>query len=170
MVWRWPKMNVAPVERHAGCNTLTKVLACRQVVAQTPESDKRSQPLRECGPTHTDQPNIRSPQTRLVSPPLSPAQIDVISSPQLEEGIPTARAERSAVLGHTKARDTVIVAREATDLLARERVPHVTIEIVVSGKQETARDRMRYRYDAAKDLVVSVLHELVAAAHIEEAA
>jgi len=112
----------------------------------------------------------RFPQTDSISPQLRPAKCDAISSPQLEERIPTARAERSAVLGHAEARDTVVVTREATDLLARERVPHVAVEIVVPGKQETARDRMRYRRDAAKDFVVSVLHELVAAAHVEEAA
>ena len=90
--------------------------------------------------------------------------------PNLQEGVPATRAEARAVGANAEAADAVVVAGEAADLFAGERVPHVAVEIVVAGEEVPPADRVRHGGDAAQDLVMSVLLQLGAAACVKEAA
>lgn len=90
--------------------------------------------------------------------------------PDLEERIPGAGTNGHAVLGHTQARDAVVMARQNTCSLLSHRVPHVAVEVVVAGEQEAARFRERDRGNATNDVVVRVHSEFLIGTDVEKSA
>jgi hypothetical protein len=91
-------------------------------------------------------------------------------STHLEQAIPAPRAERNSIPADTETRDPVIVSREHTDSLALERVPDVTVVVVVSGKQDPSRGGECDRGNTAEDVVVGVRVEFAIGPEIEELA
>jgi len=90
--------------------------------------------------------------------------------PDLEESVPGARAERRAVNIDTEARDTIVVALEREYELTLEGVPDTAIVIVVTGKEEPARDGKGDGGDTDEDRVVAVVHDLAISPQVPEAA
>jgi len=91
-------------------------------------------------------------------------------SPDLEERIPRASAERSAVSVDTQARDAIVVAFESEDKLALEGVPDAAVVVIIASKEEAARDGESNAGDADKNAVTAVSHELTIRAEIPYAA
>mmetsp|Transcript_11632 Transcript_11632/g.29790 ORF Transcript_11632/g.29790 Transcript_11632/m.29790 type:complete len:269 (-) Transcript_11632:347-1153(-) len=90
--------------------------------------------------------------------------------PQLEERVPAAGAKSHAVVRDAEARDAVVVAGEASHLLRRESIPHVAVEIVVAGEEVPAAVGEVDGGDAAKDLVMSILTQLLRRPQVEHPA
>jgi len=91
------------------------------------------------------------------------------SSPDLEEGVPAARAERHAVGTDAETRDAVVVRVEHVHQLALDRVPHDALEVVVAAEQVAARNRERDRCDPAVEVVVLVECHALVGANVEQA-
>jgi hypothetical protein len=78
------------------------------------------------------------------------------SSTDLEETVPTSSAESNSITTDSQTTDPVVMSRQHTDPLALECVPDVTVVIVITSKQDSARGGECDRGDAAEDVVVSV--------------
>lgn len=91
-------------------------------------------------------------------------------SPDLEEGVPGAGAEGSAVGVDAEAGDAVVVALEEEDLLSLEGVPDDAVVVVVAGEEEAAGDGEGDGGDTDEDLVRVVGHELAVSAEVPETA
>lgn len=87
--------------------------------------------------------------------------------PNLEEAVPAARADRHAVLCDPEAGHTVIVTREHTCSLRPERVPNVSVEVVIPREEETTRLAERHARDAADNVVVAVHAQLLVRPDVE---
>lgn len=91
-------------------------------------------------------------------------------SPDLEERVPRARAERSAVHVDAEARDAIVVTLKREDELALERVPDTAVVVVVASKEEAARDGEGDGGNTDEDAVAAVGGELTVSAEVPHAA
>lgn len=62
------------------------------------------------------------------------------------------------------------MALQNTDSLSLQRIPYVTVEIVVASKEVSSADGESYGSNAAQNVVVCVLHEFLVRTNIEETA
>lgn len=88
----------------------------------------------------------------------------------LEQAVPATGAEGHTVPADAQAADAVLVSSKNTDTLTLERVPHVTVVIIVASEQHATRDREGDGRDAAQDVVVVVRVELAVGTEVEQAA
>lgn len=65
--------------------------------------------------------------------------------------IPRASTQTDTVIAHAEAANTVLMANQRSDLLATGNIPDLAFEVVVTGKQQSARHRGGNRGDAAQD-------------------
>ena len=57
-----------------------------------------------------------------------------------ESAVPAASAERHSIGAHSKAADTILVAREHSHPFSLQRIPDITSPIVITTKEYTARN------------------------------
>jgi hypothetical protein len=88
----------------------------------------------------------------------------------LEHRIPTTRTKRHAVRANTQTTNPVLMTRKYAHPLTLKRIPHVTVEVIVSSEQDATGDGEADGGDAAEDVVVSELVQFAVGAEIEEAA
>jgi hypothetical protein len=71
-----------------------------------------------------------------------------------ERAIPTACTKRHPVYADTQATDSILVTSQNTNAFAFQRVPDVTCPVVITTKQNTARDGESDGGNSAENIVV----------------
>ena len=84
--------------------------------------------------------------------------------------VPATRAERHAVGANSEAADTVLMACEHSHPLSLQRIPDIAGPVIITTKQNTARNRESDGGNTAQNIVVREGVEFAGRTDIEETA
>lgn len=90
--------------------------------------------------------------------------------PDSQKTVPRACGHSHAVISYTQAADTVVMTSKNTCPVSLQRVPHVTVEVVITSQEQAPTFGEGHGRDAADDVVMGIHQQLLVGPQVKEAA